>query len=135
MKTFAALKEEFLFRLLLAYTFLCNIANRYFGSSPLVQRVAIPRYGAMDLIWGVIAVVAVVIIVGVGLIILFDVQNVASTTGSLNSAQSAQLSSTFNSMVSSYGLLPIVVIVMAAGLVIGAFFIFVRPGGGEAAPV
>lgn len=88
------------------------------------------RHGAMDLIWGVIAVVAVVIIIGVGLIILYNVENVADSTGNLSSAQSVSISSTFTSMVGSYGLLPIVVIVMAAGLVIGAFFIFVRPGGG-----
>lgn len=88
------------------------------------------RKGAMDLIWGVIAVVAVVIIVGIGLIILYNVQNVATSSGTLTSAQSVSLNNVFTSMVGSYGLLPIVVIVMAAGLVIGAFFIFVRPGGG-----
>jgi hypothetical protein len=133
MKSFRNALEN---RLEAYYTTLIAYALTAFPSNSLIAKVAVPRRGAMDLIWGVIAVVAVVIIVGVGLIILFDVQNVATTTGNLNSAQSSTLSSTFASMVSSYGLLPIVVIVMAAGLVIGAFFIFVRPGGGEGgAPV
>lgn len=42
-----------------------------FGS---IAELRVQRKGAMDLIWGVIAVVAVVIIVGIGLIILYNVQ-------------------------------------------------------------
>ena len=61
------------------------------------------RKGAMDLIWGVIAVVAIVIIIGVGLIILYNVENVADTSGNLSSAQSVSISNTFNNMVGSYG--------------------------------
>jgi hypothetical protein len=84
--------------------------------------------GAMDLVFGVVAVVAIVIIIGIGLIILYNVQNTATTAG-LTSAQSVQVNTTFANMVGSYGLLPILVIVVSAGLIISGFFYFVRPPG------
>lgn len=99
------------------------------------HRTFIPRMperknrGAMDLVYGVVAVVAITIIIGIGLIILYNVQNTATTAG-LTSAQSVSVNTTFVNMVGSYGLLPILVIVVAAGLIVSAFFYFIRPPGG-----
>ena len=82
----------------------------------------------MDLVFGVVAVVAIAIIIGIGLIILYNVQNTATSAG-LSSAQSVQVNTTFTNMIGSYGLLPILVIVVAAGLIISGFFYFIRPPG------
>ena len=74
------------------------------------------------------------VITGVGLIIIYSVQNTASTAvSSLTSIQSGNLTNLFNSLTGAYLMLPIVGIVLVASMIIGGFsplgvqFLFVRP--------
>ena len=74
------------------------------------------------------------VITGVGLIIIYSVQNTASTAvSSLTSNQSGNLTNLFNSLTGAYLMLPIVGIVLVASMIIGGFsplgvqFLFVRP--------
>ena len=82
----------------------------------------------MNLVYGVVALVAFFVITGVGLIIIYSVQNTASTAvSSLTSDQSGNLTNLFNSLTGAYLMLPIVGIVLVASMIIGGFFLFVRP--------
>ena len=86
------------------------------------------RHAAMNLVYGVVALVAFFVITGVGLIILYSVQNTASTAvSSLTTEQSGNLTALFNSLTGAYLMLPIVGIVLVASMIIGAFFLFIRP--------
>lgn len=86
------------------------------------------RHAAMNLVYGVVALVAFFVITGVGLIILYSVQNTASTAvSSLTTDQSGNLTNLFNSLTGAYLMLPIVGIVLVASMIIGGFFLFVRP--------
>ena len=86
----------------------------------------------MNLVYGVVALVAFFVITGVGLIILYAVQNTATTaslglTGNSTTKQIGNLTALFNSLTGAYLMLPIVGIVLVASMIIGAFFLFIRP--------
>ena len=90
------------------------------------------RRGALNLVYGVVALVAFFVITGVGLIIIYSVQNTATTavstlTGNSTSGQIGNLTNLFNSLTGAYLMLPIVGIVLVASMIIGGFFLFVRP--------
>jgi NADH:ubiquinone oxidoreductase subunit 6 (subunit J) len=94
----------------------------------ILAPLTIERRGAMNLVYGVVALVAFFVITGVGLIILYSVQNTASTAvSSLTANQSGNLTNLFNSLTGAYLMLPIVGIVLVASMIIGGFFLFVRP--------
>ena len=85
---------------------------------------------ALGLAFAVVAVIIVAILAGFGLVILYAVQNTASTAGNLSSAQQASVGTFFANLIGSYGLMPLVVLVMIVGLVIASFFLFIPRGGG-----
>ena len=86
---------------------------------------------ALMLAFSVVAVIIVSILAGFGLVILYAVQNTASTAGNLSSAQQTSVGNFFTNLIGSYGLMPLVVLVMIVGLVIASFFLFIpRSGGG-----
>jgi hypothetical protein len=85
---------------------------------------------ALGLAFAVVAVIIVAILSGFGLVILYAVQNTASTAGNLTSAQQTSVGSFFTNLIGSYGLMPLVVLVMIVGLVIASFFLFIPRGGG-----
>lgn len=85
---------------------------------------------ALGLAFAVTAVIIVAILSGFGLVILYAVENTATTAGNLSSAQQASVSTFFGNLIGSYGLMPLVVLVMIVGLVIASFFLFIPRGGG-----
>lgn len=93
----------------------------------------IPRVSAaLGLAFAVVAVIIVSILAGFGLVILYAVQNTSSTAGNLTSAQKVSVGNFFTNLIGSYGLLPLVVLVMIVGLVIASFFLFIpRNAGGN----
>lgn len=103
-----------------------NISSILLALATLFPRVK----AALGLAFAVVAVIIVSILAGFGLVILYAVQNTASTAGNLTSAQQVSVGNFFTNLIGSYGLLPLVVLVMIVGLVIASFFLFIPRGGG-----
>jgi ABC-type multidrug transport system permease subunit len=78
----------------------------------------------------VVALIGVIIILAIGLDVLYNVQNNIPST-SLSSAQQTGLNNLVTSMVGAFQLAGIIPIVMVAGIVISAFFLFFAFGVGR----
>jgi hypothetical protein len=83
------------------------------------------RWVALGTLGLVIAVVATAVLITVGFIVLAMVAN-SLPSSSLNSAQQTQLNALMGTILGAWPLLVVVVIVMIAGIIIGAFFVFFR---------
>lgn len=92
--------------------------------------------GAFSMVYGVVALIAFFVITGVGLIIIYAVDNTVTNgaivlTGNSSATnmtgQYGNVSGLFNSLTGAYLLLPIVGIVLVASMIVGGFFLFIKP--------
>lgn len=81
----------------------------------------------MALVVGVVALIAVAVAIAIGYIVLVSIiNNAQSAATQLTSAQSSNLSSIGTSVTGAFLLLTVLPVVVAAGLILGALFLFMH---------
>jgi uncharacterized membrane protein AbrB (regulator of aidB expression) len=87
--------------------------------------------GPLAMVLGVVAFIAVAISIAIGYIVLVTTVNTAGSAATgLTSTQSVNLQNLSTSVTGSFLLLTVLPVVLAAGLIIGALFLFMHFGGG-----
>ena len=87
----------------------------------------------MGMVIGVVVFIAVAISIAIGYIVLATTVNSAATAAvNLTSSQSVNLNSIATSVTGAFLLLTVLPVVLAAALIIGALFLFMRLRGGSA---
>jgi hypothetical protein len=85
--------------------------------------------GPLAVVLGIVAFIAVAISIAIGYIVLVTTVNTAqSAANGLTSTQSVNLVNLTSSMTGSFLLLTVLPVVLAAGLIIGALFLFMHFG-------
>jgi diacylglycerol kinase len=90
--------------------------------------------GPLAMVLGVVAFIAVAISIAIGYIVLVTTVNTSQSAATgLTSTQSVNLANLATSVTGSFLLLTVLPVVLAAGLIIGALFLFMHfgRGGGE----